>query len=113
MNWRVLGGTAVLWIVTVGVVAALFLFRGIPRRGPTDGRKSLLAPAERDLVLAEMRDLLKAVHGVVTVLGSPHPNLKEAEGAARAGRHGNGGGCQPCDHAETAPGVQAARYVHP
>ncbi len=83
MNWRVLGvGTAVLWIVTVGVVAALFV-QGHTRPA-TDGRTEiLLAPAERDLVLAEMRDLLKAVHGVVTVLGSPSPNLKEAEGAAR------------------------------
>lgn len=83
MNWRVLGvGTAVLWIVTVGVVAALFV-QGHTRPA-TDGRTEiLLAPAERDLVLAEMRELLKAVHGVVTVLGSPSPNLKEAEGAAR------------------------------
>ncbi len=83
MNWRVLGvGTAVLWIITVGVVAALFV-QGHTRPA-TDGRTEiLLAPAERDLVLAEMRDLLKAVHGVVTVLGSPSPNLKEAEGAAR------------------------------
>lgn len=82
MNWRVLGaGTAVLWVVTVGVVAVLFV-QGHTRPS-TDGRTEiLLAPAERDLVLAEMRDLLKAVHGVVTVLGSPSPNLKEAEGAA-------------------------------
>lgn len=84
MNWRVLGvGTAVLWVVTVGVVAALFI-QGHTRPA-TDGRTEiLLAPAERDLVLTEMRELLKAVHGVVTVLGSPSPNLKEAEGAARA-----------------------------
>ncbi len=84
MNWRVLGaGMAVLWVVTVGVVAALFV-QGHTRPS-TDGRTEiLLAPTERDLVLAEMRDLLKAVHGVVTVLGSPGSNLKEAEGAARA-----------------------------
>lgn len=72
-----------LWVVTVGAVAALFI-QGHTRPA-TDGRTEiLLAPAERDLVLTEMRELLKAVHGVVTVLGSPSPNLKEAEGAARA-----------------------------
>ncbi len=84
MRWRVLGlGTAVLWMVTVGVIVALFV-QGHTRPG-TDGRTEIvLAPAERDLILTEMRQLLKAVHGVVTVLGSPDQNLKAAEGAARA-----------------------------
>ena len=31
-----------------------------------------------------MRQLLKSVHGVVTVLGSPDQNLKAAEAAARS-----------------------------
>ncbi len=84
MNWRVLGlGTAVLWIVTVGVIVALFV-QGHTRPG-ADGRTEIvLAPVERDLVLAEMRQLLKSVHGVVTVLGSPDQNLKAAEASARA-----------------------------
>ncbi len=84
MNWRVVGwGTLVLWVITVGVMVALFV-QGHTRPG-TDGRTEIiLAPAERDLVLAEMRQLLKAVHGVVTVLGSQDQNLKAAEGAARA-----------------------------
>ena len=84
MNWRVLGlGTLVLWIITVGMMVALFV-QGHTRPG-TDGRTEIiLAPAERDLVLAEMRQLLKAVHGVVTVLGSPDQNLKAAASAARA-----------------------------
>ena len=83
MRWRVLGlGTAVLWMITVGVMVALFV-QGHTRPG-TDGRTEIvLAPAERDLILTEMRQLLKAVHGVVTVLGSPEQNLKAAEGAAR------------------------------
>ena len=84
MNWRVLGlGTAVLWMVTVGVIVALFV-QGHTRPG-ADGRTEIvLAPAERDLILAEMRQLLKSVHGVVTVLGSPDQNLKAAEAAARS-----------------------------
>ncbi|MCI1279581.1 MAG: hypothetical protein LKG23_11435 [Nitrospira sp.] len=84
MNWRVIGlGTAALWIVTMGVVVALFV-QGHTRPG-TDGRTEIvLAQAERDLILAEMRQLLKTVHGVVTVLGSPDQNLKAAESAARS-----------------------------
>ena len=84
MNWRVLGlGTAVLWMVTVGVIVALFV-QGHTRPG-ADGRTEIvLAPAERDLILAEMRRLVKSVHGVVTVLGSSDQNLKAAEAAARS-----------------------------
>ena len=84
MNWRVLGvGTLVLWMITVSVMVGLFV-QGHTRPG-TDGRTEIiLAPAERDLVLEEMRQLLKAVHGVVTVLGSSEQNLKAAEGSARA-----------------------------
>ena len=41
MNWRVLGlGTAVLWMVTVGVIVALFV-QGHTRPG-ADGRKKKL-----------------------------------------------------------------------
>lgn len=84
MRWRVLGvGTAVLWMVTVGVIVALFV-QGHTRPGADGRTEILLAPAERDLILTEMRQLLKAVHGVVTVLGSPDQQLKAAEGSARA-----------------------------
>ena len=84
MNWRVLGlGTAVLWMVTVGVIVALFV-QGHTRPGADGRTEILLAPAERDLILTEMRQLLKSVHGVVTVLGSPDQNLKAAEAAARS-----------------------------
>lgn len=83
MRWRVLGlGTAVLWIVTMGVIATFFV-QGHTRPG-ADGRTEIvLAPAERDLILAEMRQLLKSVHGVVTALGSQDQNPKAAEAAAR------------------------------
>ena len=61
--WITLG----LWIVTIGV-AGWFFVQGWTTAG-TDGRMHIvLAPAERDLILGEMRMLLKAVHGVVTGL---------------------------------------------
>jgi cytochrome c556 len=50
-----------------------------------DGRTEiLLASGERDQILAEMRLLLKAVHGVVAAAGDPQQDLKPAESAARA-----------------------------
>jgi hypothetical protein len=53
----------------------------------SDGRTEIrLAPAERDQILAEMRDLLKAVHGVVDGLSQPDEaaGRKQAEQAARS-----------------------------
>ena len=44
----------------------------------------MLTPAERDQILAEMRQLLKAVHGVTTGLAGPAQGMKEAEASARA-----------------------------
>ena len=84
MNWRALGlGALVLWIISMGVIVALFI-QGQTRLG-SDGRTEVvLAPSERDKVLAEMRLLLKAVHGVVTALGGPDQRYKSAESAARA-----------------------------
>ncbi|MEY4704118.1 MAG: hypothetical protein RL042_314 [Nitrospirota bacterium] len=56
-----------LWIVTI-VAGGWFFMRGWTVPG-TDGRTHIvLAPAERDMILGEMRMLLKAVHGVVTGL---------------------------------------------
>ena len=56
-----------LWVVTM-VAGGWFFVRGWTAPG-TDGRTQiLLVPAERDLILGEMRMLLKAVHGVVTGL---------------------------------------------
>jgi hypothetical protein len=56
-----------LWIVTIGVTGWFFV-QGWTTQG-TDGRMHIvLPPAERDLVLGEMRILLKSVHGVVTGL---------------------------------------------
>ena len=83
--WITLG----LWIVTIGL-AGWFFVQGWTTQG-TDGRMQVvLAPAERDLILGEMRMLLKAVHSVVTGLASQDQEVNRAqmEQAARsAGMH--------------------------
>jgi hypothetical protein len=72
-----------LWVTTMAVAGWVFV-TGWTRPG-TDGRQEImLASAERDQILTEMRQLLKAVDGVVRGLGEPHPDLKQMEGAARA-----------------------------
>ena len=74
-----------LWIVTIGV-AGWFFVQGWTTQG-TDGRMQIvLAPTERDLILGEMRMLLKAVHGVVTGLAAQNQEADRAqiEQAARS-----------------------------
>ena len=74
-----------LWIVTIGV-AGWFFVQGWTTQG-TEGRMQVvLAPTERDLILGEMRLLLKAVHGVVTGLAGQDPdaNRTQMEQAARS-----------------------------
>ena len=76
-------------MVTIGV-AGWFFVQGWTTEG-TDGRTQIvLAPAERDLILGEMRMLLKAVHGVVGGLAGQDQEADRAqmEQAARsAGMH--------------------------
>lgn len=74
-----------LWIVTI-VAGGWFFVQGWTRPG-TDGRMHIvLAPAERDLILGEMRVLLKAVHGVVTGLAGQdqEADRMQIERAARS-----------------------------
>jgi hypothetical protein len=59
----VCAAAGILWVVTVALIGWFFV-KGWTAPS-TDGRTEiLLAPSERDLILAEMRDLLKAVSGV-------------------------------------------------
>ena len=67
-----------LWIVTIAV-AGWFFVKGWTTEG-TDGRiQIVLAPAERDLILGEMRMLLKAVHSVVTGLAGQDQEANRAQ----------------------------------
>lgn len=73
----------ILWITTVTAAGWLFV-KGWTAEG-SDGRTEiLLAPVERDQILAEMRLLLKAVDGIIRGLGEPQPDVKQMEAAARA-----------------------------
>jgi hypothetical protein len=70
-------------LLAVALIATLYLFlvRGAVAPG-SDGRTSiLLAPAERNLVLAEMRAFLQATQGVL--VGAAKGDLAAAAGAAR------------------------------
>ncbi len=72
----------VLWIMTLTAAGWLFV-KGWTVKG-SDGRTEiLLVPVERDQILAEMRQLLKAVDVLVRGLGEPKPDRKEMEAAAR------------------------------
>lgn len=70
-----------LWLITVAVLGYLFV-RGWTSEA-TDRRTAIhLAPAERDLVLSEMRQMLHSVHNLVTGLSAG--DRKMMEQAARA-----------------------------
>ncbi len=74
-----------LWIVTIAVVGWFFVMGWTTES--TDGRTQIvLASTERDLILGEMRMLLKAVHGVVTGLAGQNQaaDRTQIEQAARS-----------------------------
>jgi len=73
----------VLWVVTLSL-GGWFFVQGWTTQG-SDGRTEiLLAPDERVHILAEMRQLLKAVDGIVRGLGESPPDWNAVETAARA-----------------------------
>lgn len=72
----------ILWVLTFAAAGWLFV-KGWTAKG-SDGRTEiLLAPVERGQILVEMRQLLKAVDGIVRGLGEPEPDVKQMEEAAR------------------------------
>jgi hypothetical protein len=81
MRTRILPVIAIaLWLVTAAV-AAVFFVRGQTQITP-DGRTAiLLAPAERDLVLGEMRGVLASVQGVIEAV-----NAGDTKRVAKAAR---------------------------
>ena len=82
MKQRVCITAVILWIVT-SIAAGWWFVKGWTAKG-SDGRTEiLLAQAERDQILEEMRHLLKAVDGVIRGLGEPTLDPKAMETAAR------------------------------
>lgn len=79
MNSKSIGKVAIgLWIVTVITFGYFFYFGSTSRS--LDNRTAIhLTPAERQLVLTEMRALLTAVNGMLNGLAN-----KDYEGAAKA-----------------------------
>jgi len=72
-----------LWVMTIAVVGWFFV-KGWTTQG-TDGRTQIvLASAEQDLILGEMRMLLKVVHGVVTGLAAHDQEANRAQMAQTA-----------------------------
>ena len=104
----------VLWVVTL-MVTGWFFVNGWTTKG-SDGRvEVLLAPAERDLILGEMRQLLKAVHGVVTgVAGQDQPaDRQQIEQATRAAGMGMAADVNPAIMAKLPlPFKQMGMSIH-
>jgi cytochrome c556 len=83
MKRNVCVGAILLWALTLTIGGWVFV-KGWTTKG-SDGRTEVvLAPAERDQILAEMRQLLKAVDGIVRGLGEPKPDVKQMEETARS-----------------------------
>ena len=70
-----------LWIATIAVFAWFFV-RGNTAPGTDNRTAVVLAPAERDLILTEMRGLLSGVHDILDALNQN--DMKKAASAARA-----------------------------
>jgi hypothetical protein len=76
-----------MWIAGAGVVGWFFV-KGLTAPS-TDGRTAvLLSPAEREFILIEMRQLLQAVHGVVTGVSQSDQTEGYAQAAMAAGSAG-------------------------
>jgi hypothetical protein len=76
-------GTLVLWGFTVAGLGWFFV-QGWTAKG-SDGRTEIrLASTERDLILSEMRQLLKAIDEVLRQLGEPMPDRQAIQSAARS-----------------------------
>jgi hypothetical protein len=75
-------GALVLWVATIAAAGYHFFVKGRTVPSPDSRTTVVLSEAERDQILAEMRQLLKAVHGVLD--GVVAQDLTRAGQAARA-----------------------------
>lgn len=112
MRGKVCVIAALLWVVTLGAAGWLFVKGWTAPAG--DGRTEIvLAPAERDQVLAEMRHLLKAVDGIVRGLGESSPDGRAMAEAARAAGMGMAADVDPAIMAKLPlPFKQMGMSIH-
>lgn len=103
-----------LWVVTL-IGAGWFFVKGWTTEAPDGRTEILLGPGERDLILGEMRQLLKAVHGVVTGAAGQDPpaDRRQIEQAARAAGMGMAADVNPALMAKLPlPFKQMGMSVH-
>lgn len=105
-------GALVLWVFTVAGIGWFFV-QGWTAKG-TDGRTEVrLATAERDVILGEMRQLLKTVDQVVRQLGEPLPDRQAIESAARSAGMGMAADVNPAIMAKLPlPFKQMGMSIH-
>ncbi len=114
MKTRLCMVAVVLWVVTV-TGAGWFFVNGWTTKGADGRMEILLAPSERDMILGEMRQLLKAVHGVVIGLaGQDQPaDRQQMEQAARAAGMGMAADVNPAIMAKLPlPFKQMGMSIH-
>ncbi len=93
MNARTLAIAAfALWLLTIAVLAFFFI-RGNTAPGTDKRTAVVLAPAERELILAEMRGLLTTVHDVLDGLNKN--DMKQVADAARRAGMGSAADVNP------------------
>lgn len=101
-----------LWIVTL-VAAAWMFVRGWTAPGTDQRTVIVMAPSERELILAEMRQLLKAVHGVIDGLAAAEPDRTAMAEAARAAGMGMAADVNPAVMAKLPlPFKQMGMSIH-
>lgn len=99
-----------LWLATIAVFAWFFV-RGNTAAGTDNRTAVMLAPAERGLILSEMRGLLAGVHGILDALN--HNDMKQAASAARAVGMGSAADVNPALMAKLPlPFKQLGMSVH-
>lgn len=82
MGQRIAALAILLWVLTVGALAYFFV-HGWTTTGADKRVAVQLAPAERDVVLTEMRQMLTSVHGLIdTAARADHKAMADAARAS-------------------------------
>jgi len=86
MMWKKLALGLALVLALIVAAFGYFFVQGTSVKGADNRRTILLTPAERDLVLTEMRHMLKAVNGIVDALAAGDmPRAAQAASSAGMG----------------------------